>query len=324
MSEHRAKPIPEYKQQLVATLAENMKNSRTVLVASCKGLPGQQFHDIKKQLRGKADVKVARRSAVLRAIDATEKGAMQDLKEQYASDSVLLFSSIDPFELSGVLTDSQSETKAKAGDIAPYDIVIEPGPTDLVPGPAISELGAVGLKVAVKDGKLEIQNQTTVTKEGGEIDEKVAGVLAKLNILPMKVGFLPLAAYDSQDDKTYVGIRINKEETYEEMKTLIGKALGFATKVGYIVKENLSYFLATANAEEKALQALVDSKAEAPAEEPAQASETETPAAEATEDAPAEATDPAQEEKTEVPQSDSSETTAQESPEAEATTKEDS
>lgn len=260
----REKPIPDYKLDLVSELSENMKNNRTVLIASCKSLPGQQFHDIKKQLRGKADVRFAKKSAVLRAIDSTGKGAMNELKEEFGADCVLFFSTLDPFALSGLLADSQSEAKAKAGDIAPYDIEIEPGPTELMPGPAISELGAVGLKVAVKDGKLEIMQGATVVKEGEEINDKVSGVLAKLGINPMKVGFLPLAAYDSEDDKTYVGIRIDKEGAYEELKDLIGKALGFSVSVGYPVKENISYFIAKANAEEKALEKL--SGVEKPAE----------------------------------------------------------
>jgi len=280
MSEHRHKPIPESKQALVKQLSEDMKNARTILVASCKGLPGQQYHDIKKKLRSKASIRVARKSAVMRAIEATKKPALQNLKEQYGADCALFLSDVDPFELSGLLTDNQSATKAKTGDIAPYEIAIEPGPTDLVPGPAISELGAVGLKVAVKEGKLEIQNRAVVAKEGAVITDKVAGVLGKLGVSPMKVGFLPLAAYDSQDDKTYVGIRIDKAGAYEQLKEMISKALGFATKVGYVVKENVSYFISKAAQEEKALQALVGGKENAPvaAEEQPAAVQEETTA----------------------------------------------
>ena len=43
-----AKSVPEYKKKLVADLAEKMKTSKTVLIASTKGLPGGQFHLIKK------------------------------------------------------------------------------------------------------------------------------------------------------------------------------------------------------------------------------------------------------------------------------------
>lgn len=263
----RAKQIPEGKKKAVKELVEAMKKSKTVLIASMKGLPGGQFNSIKKKFRGKADLKVAKKNLIYRAIDDTGKGALQELKKNIEADFVLFFSDLDAFELSGMLSDSQSPAKAKAGDIAPFDIEIEPGPTDLLPGPAISELSGVGLKVAVKEGKLEIMQGATVTKEGQAITDKVAAVLGKLGIEPMKVGFLPVAAYDSKEDKVYVGIRIDKEGTLEELKNLIGKALGFAINVEYPTDKTIAYFIAKASAEEKALEKLAGKPAEPVVEE---------------------------------------------------------
>jgi len=159
-----------------------------------------------------------------------------------------------------LLSDNESPARAKAGDISPEDIEVEAGMTELLPGPAISELGSVGLKVKVTDGKLEIMQGAVVVKEGEEIKENVASVLGKLGIEPMKVGFLPLAAYDSNDDKVYVGIKIDKKGTLEEMRSLIGKALGFAVCVDYATKETVSHFIAKAAGEEKALGNLVGVK----------------------------------------------------------------
>ena len=133
----------------------------------------------------------------------------------------------DAFELSSLLTDNQTPAKAKPGDLAPEDIEIEAGPTELIPGPAISELSSVGLKVAVENGKLAIKQGRVVSKKGDEIDEKTSSVLAKLNILPMQVGFEPVAAYDKQEDKLYEGIKIDKKGTLENLREMIGKALGF-------------------------------------------------------------------------------------------------
>jgi len=183
---------------------------------------------------------------------------LQNLKCHVGADVALFFSNLDAFELSGLLSDNQSPTKARAGDIAPEDINVEPGPTSLVPGPAISELSGVGLKVAVEGGKLAIKQPATIVRAGEVIKENVAGVMAKLDIKPMKVGFEPIAAYDSKSDKVYAGIKIDKKKAHEELKQAIGKALGFAVSVRYLVKETLSYFLAKANAEEKAVQSIID------------------------------------------------------------------
>lgn len=254
-------PMLEEKKKLIKSLSDKMKISNTVLIASTKSLPSSQFHQIKKNLRGKAEVKVAKKSIVLRAIAATEKGALQNLKEYIGSDIAIFFSQDDAFRLSALLAENQTSAKARAGDISPEDINVEPGPTDLMPGPAISELSSVGLKVAVENGKLSIKQPATIVKKGEEIKSKIVSVLGKLNINPMKVGFIPIAAYDSFSDKVYTNIIINKKATLEELKTLIAKAFNFAASIRYTTKETVKYFIAKAGMEEKALEKLISNKA---------------------------------------------------------------
>ena len=249
---------PEFKKKIVADLIARIKKSKTVLLASTKGLPSSQFHSIKKNLRGKADIKVVKKSAIIKAIEDAGKPALKELENSIGSDVAIFFSDLDAFELSGVLAENQSQTRAKGGDIAPEDIVIEPGPTDLLPGPAISELSGVGLKVAVEGGKLAVKIGATVARKGEPIKDNVASVLGKLNILPMKVGFEPIAAFDSVNNKVFVGIKIDKKAVLEQLREAISKALGFATNVKYVTKETLTYFLAKANAEEKAMQGLLN------------------------------------------------------------------
>ncbi|RZD30575.1 50S ribosomal protein L10 [Candidatus Parvarchaeota archaeon] len=250
----RDKPIPEDKKETVKNLSDNIKNFKTVLIASCKNLPSRQFNEIKKNLRGKAEIRYVKKSSFLRAIDSIDKGALKNLKEVVNSDFVVFFSNSNPFELSKILSENQSPSKAKAGDLSPEEITIEPGPTELVPGPAISELSAVGLKVAVKNGKLEIKSGATVAKKGDEITSNVADVLAKLGITPMKVGFLPVAAYDSVEDKFYSDVKIDVEKTINDLNELANKALSFAIKVNYPVKETIAYFISKASSEEKIIE----------------------------------------------------------------------
>lgn len=256
-------PKLEEKKKLVKALGAKMKKSKTVLIASTKNLPSSQFHQIKKNFRGKAEIAVAKKSIILRAIATTEKGALQNLKEYITADVALFFSDIEAFELSSLLAENETPTKAKAGDIALEDITVEPGPTDLLPGPAISELSGVGLKVAVESGKLAIKQGATLAKKGEPIKPNVAAVLGKLNVLPMKVGFLPVAAYDANSDKVFANIKIDKKTALEQLKESIQKALGFAVNVKYVCKETLSYFISKAAMEEKVIENLVNKSTQA-------------------------------------------------------------
>ncbi len=252
--------VPLYKKKAVEEITDKIKSNKTFLIASTKGLPSSQFHSIKKKLRGRAEVKVAKKSLVLRAISGIKKGTLQNVKDKIGSDVALFFSDVGAFELSSLLTENQSPTRAKAGDIAPEDIKIEPGPTELLPGPAISELSGVGLKVAVENGKLSIKQPHTLVKKGEEINSKVASVLGKLGISPMKVGFIPVAAYSATDDKTYFDIKIDKEGTLSALREAIGKSLNFTVNIKYVNSNNIGYFIAKSGAEAKALEKLVEDK----------------------------------------------------------------
>lgn len=252
--------VSEAKKQKVKDLSNLMQNNRTVMIASSKGLPGKQFNEIKKKMRGLAELRVAKKSTITKAIEAVEKGTLQNLKQSLDSDYVVLFSDTEPFELSSILVDFQSSRRAKAGDIAPYDIEVEPGPTELVAGPAISELGAVGLKVKVTEGKLEVIKGAIVAKAGEVIKANVASVLSKLNVSPMKVGFIPIIAYDSKEDKVYSNLVIDKAGTLEQVHELIRKALGFAINIKYPTEKTIRYFIAKAGREEKAIEKLITAK----------------------------------------------------------------
>jgi large subunit ribosomal protein L10 len=253
----RTKDIPSSKIALVAALAKRMKTAQTILVAGTRKLPSSQFHAIKKELRGKADIKVARKSALLKALSVAARPGLDALAPHIQADTVLFFSATDTFALSGLLGDNQSPTKAKAGDIAPEDIQVEPGPTDLVPGPAISELSGVGLKVAVEGGKLAIKQSHVIVKAGQVIKENVASVMGKLNITPMKVGFEPLAAYDASSEKVYVGIKIDKKAFMEQLRSDIVKGRGFALALTYTSPDTIASLIQKAGRQELALASKV-------------------------------------------------------------------
>ena len=253
MKEIRSKSVPAAKVERVKQLAERMKKVRTVLIASCRGLPSAQFHTIRKKLRDTAEIIMVKKNIAKRALEEVSKQSLKELEVHITADIAFFFSDKDAFALSAILAENQIPSKARAGDIAPEDIEVSPGMTDLAPGPAISELSGVGLKVAVKEGKLEIIRGGVVARKGEVIKDNVAGVVAKLGINPMKVGFVPIAAYDKENDKVYAGIKIDKEGTLRELSELIKKALGFAVMRNYYTKETINYFIAKASIEERAI-----------------------------------------------------------------------
>jgi len=250
------KKVSPAKKKTVEELKKLIEGNKTILLASIKNLPGSQFQEIKKKLRGKAIIKVPKKNIITIAIDSSKEKEILGLKEQIIESVAILFSKLDCFELALELEDTKSPTKAKAGQIAPEDIEIPEGPTDLVPGPAISELGALGIKIQIDKGKILIKESKIITKKDGKISQGACDIMNKLGIKPFTIGFVPLAAYDSEDKKVYLNIKVNRDEAIKNLKEAYGKVLPFAVAIAYPSKETIGFLLAKANSHAKVLESL--------------------------------------------------------------------
>ena len=220
-----------------------LKNKKTILVASIKNIPSSQFQEIVKKLRGKAIVKVLKKNLIFRALDSSKNEALKKLNDSIKDSTALLFSDLESFELAGELTNNKSPVKAKAGQESIKDIEIPAGPTELIPGPAISELGALGIQIKIEKGKIHIQKSKIIVKEGEKISAAAADIMNKFDIKPFSIGFVPLAAFDTQEGKLYLNIQIDKEKTIEEAKESFGKALAFGVYLDYISKDTISFLI---------------------------------------------------------------------------------
>jgi large subunit ribosomal protein L10 len=248
--------VSKEKINAVKKLAEEMKNANTIMVVSIKSLPSSQLQKIKKDMRDKAIMRVAKKSLILRAIDETKIEALAKLKENIQEDYAILMSKGDAFELSGLLLENRNPISAKEGQVAESDISIDEGPTDLVPGPVISELGALGLAIMVEDGKITIRKSKVVVKTGEKVSGNAASILQKLGIKPFMIGVTPAAFYDKSAGKVYVGVKIDKKKTLEDVLIANSKALGFAISIAYPNKNTIGMLLGKANAQANALNKL--------------------------------------------------------------------
>ncbi len=243
--------VSEVKKQTVKELTDLVKNKKTILIASIKNIPGGQFQEIVKKLRGKAIVKVPKKSLIIRALDSTDKELkeqVEKLKTKIDDAFAILFSDLGSFELAGVLLKNQSPAKAKAGQEALSDIEIPDGPTELVPGPAISELGSLGIQIQIEKGKITIKEPKVVAEKGKKISQGAADIMAKLNIKPFKIGFIPLCSFDTKENLFYEELKIDKEQAISNIKYAAGKALPFAVSIGYTTKDTVKVMISKANA----------------------------------------------------------------------------
>ena len=190
--------LPEWKREEVEQIKELSNTHDLIGLVDIYGIPAKQFQQIRRSLHGSAVVKVARNTLVAHAFNELG-GQFIDLNNKVSEHSALIFASGNPFKLFKSLEQTKTKRAAKAGEIAPEDIVVNEGPTSFKPGPIVGELNSAGIPAAIDGGKVKIKQTKTVVKAGEAVSAKQADVLSKLDIKPMPVGLsLTAVCYEGE------------------------------------------------------------------------------------------------------------------------------
>jgi len=186
--------LPAWKKDEVEDIKKNAKTYKLVGLVDMYGIPAQQVQQIRRNLRGKAVIKMTRNTLIKHAFDEIG-GDVKNLTRFLSGHSAIIFTNDNPFKLYKQLEKTKTKMAAKAGEKAPEDIVVPAGPTSFKPGPIVGELQQAGIPAAIEGGKVKIRETKTVVKKGAVINPKLAVALVKLDIKPMDVGLALQAAF---------------------------------------------------------------------------------------------------------------------------------
>ena len=160
--------VSEYKKKVVQDMTKLMRQYSIIGLVNMEDMPAPQLQAMRSELRGKIDMFMTKKRLMRIAIEKLkdEKKGIEELEKYFEGMPALIFTNENPFKLSKTLQKSKTKAPAKAGQTAPNDIIINKGPTPFAPGPIISELSAIGLKVGVESGKVAVKEDTVVVKKG--------------------------------------------------------------------------------------------------------------------------------------------------------------
>ncbi len=228
-------------------------------VVDLENLPSPQLQKMRRSLKGKAEVIMAKGRLMKIALDqaSKEKKGVEILKESIRGMPAMIFTKDNPFKLYKILQDNKSSAPAKAGQTAPNDIYIRAGKTPFAPGPIIGELGMLGIKTAIEDGKVAVKDDKLVVKEGEQIKAKTSEILTRLGIEPMEVGLNLLGLFENGIIFTKKVLAIDEKEYLSNIKLSYQETLNLAVKIGYPCKESIKLMLVKAHSD---ASALADSK----------------------------------------------------------------
>jgi large subunit ribosomal protein L10 len=174
--------------------------------------------------------------AILGLQKAGIKNADQ-LLSHLTGQNALIFSAYDPFKLFLTLDKNKVYLPARAGDVAPENIMVQAGNTGLPAGPVLSEFREAGIQTKIEGGSIWVNRDSVAVKKGTVITPKLASLLSKLSIKPIKAGLTIVLAYEN--GLVYAGelVAIDLEKYRQSLLDAYASSRGLAIVIGYVTKE---------------------------------------------------------------------------------------
>lgn len=194
-----AQQVAVWKREIYDDITGLLKKYSVVAVADLQKVRSSQIQEIRKKLRGKAELIVAKNTILRKASEkmASEKKGIDQFALALTGSKVLIFTQMNPFELIIFLNKNKVRVPAKGGDVATGDIMIPAGNTGLQPGPVISEFNEAKVQTRIEGGSIFVAKDTIVVEKGEVIPVKTASLLSKLGMKPMEAGLSLSYAYDN-------------------------------------------------------------------------------------------------------------------------------
>lgn len=246
--------VKEEKLKAVEELKKLLEEYPVIGILDMYKHPSKQLQEIRKKLRGKAIIKVTKKSILVRAIRSVNKEKLSELEKFIPSQPAILFTNSEPLKFYLFLNTLKPTAFAREGDVVEEDITVHAGPTSLLPGPVISELSKVGLVAGVEGGKIVIKKDKVVAKRGDKISKELASVLRKLKIETIKVGLNVVVFFDNGEIYTKEVLTLVGENYLNRIKQAFSEALNLSVAIGYPTKENVSYLFMKAYQIAKAIE----------------------------------------------------------------------
>jgi len=186
------------KQNYFGRLIKLLDEYPNIFIVGADNVGSSQMSKIRHALRGKAVLLMGKNTMIRKAI----RGHIENNKNLEAilphirGNIGFVFAQDDLQTVKTKLTELKVAAPAKAGTIAPIDVVVPAGPTGMEPTQT-SFLQALNIQSKITRGQVEIISDVHLIKKGNKVGASEANLLAKLDIKPFAYGLIIKTVYEN-------------------------------------------------------------------------------------------------------------------------------
>ncbi len=241
--------VAKWKYGEIEQLTTLLTSNKIIGVADIGGIPGPQLQKMRSNIRAKAQIRCAKNSLILRALDEVEKKVkgITALKDEINGQAVIIATDMNPFALFKEMKTTRTMAPAKGGEIAAHDIEVKAGDTPFKPGPVVGELQKVGIPAAIQEGKVVIKTDKVIVSKGEKIPVDVAQMLTRLEIFPIEIGMNLHAVFEDGNIFKPDVLDIDFDKFMSQLLQASSNAFSLAMETGWATADTIIPLLSKAH-----------------------------------------------------------------------------
>lgn len=237
--------VAKWKFGEVEKITDLLISKKIIGIAEVGGIPAPQLQKMRENIRDKAQIRCAKNSLLLRALDEADKKVkgINGLRKEIKGQAAIITTDMNPFKLFREIKTTRTMAPAKGGETATNDIEVKMGDTPFKPGPVVGELQKVGIPAAIQEGKVVIKTNKVIVSTGEKIPADVAQMLTRLEIFPIEIGMNLNAVYEDGTIYKPDVLDIDMDKFIIQLQKASSNAISLAIETAWPIESIIKHLL---------------------------------------------------------------------------------
>jgi len=235
----------EWKANYFTRIINLFDEYQACLVVGVDNVGSKQMQEIRNAMRGHGDIIMGKNTMIRKAIRGhlQENPKLEKLLPYVVGNVGFVFTKEDLGDVRKKLLENKRGAPAKAGAIAPCDVILPMQNTGMGPEKT-SFFQALQIPTKISRGTIEILNEVHIIKVGEKVGASEAALLNMLNIMPFSYGLVVQQVFDDGAIYSPEVLDVTNEDLLARFLSGVRNVAAASLQIGYPNKASVPHVLA--------------------------------------------------------------------------------
>jgi len=226
----KAERKKNYWTRLVSLLEEYSR----ILIVTADNVGSNQMQQIRKAMRGQAVLLMGKNTMIRKAIrdQLTKTPLLEGILPHVKGNIGMVFTNGDLADIRTKLTELKIQAAAKAGSIAPIEVIVPAGNTNMEPTKT-SFFQALSIPTKINRGTIEIISDIHLLTVGQKVSLSQAALLQMLGIKPFQYGLKVITVYDNGAVYPAAVLDLTDDDILKKFFRGVSNVAALSLQIGY-------------------------------------------------------------------------------------------